>query len=618
MKTTIFDFLWTGLLVFTIPLLTNGQNRKNDSVKPASPVTFVFTESGVNGPNPKHFLSETIDSNLDNFTNYIPWYNLGNTGLPYVPLTFDYNDNTEGFFYGYDFISRFFYSDSSILYYNTRAPITEFYYVTDPQIHQYFRFVHSENIGKKLNFALGFKRIRSVGFYANQSTNENQLSLSINYHNKRYLLLSDAIYNVYNFNQNGGVTQDSNLSNPEYSNRQTMPINLPYAQTTIRESSFHLKQYYFLNYNKGDSLKEHPHLYLSHSLRLATHSNIFQDAASDSTFYAHHSHQDSVNTYDSVHYYEVSNDLSIGSFGNKKNTIQWDVGVKNQIIHFADGRTDSLLTNFIAHAGISNYSSLAHCLFKVDGWDIFTGNQKGDNHADGSFGYRFDSLNLFTLSSSYSYQTPPLIFDLFNGDNSSWINHFSRITTRTFFMNYDNLKWHLYLSVGLIQTSNLVYFGYDTLPAQYPHRVNIKELCITKEFRLGKWHWNAIELFQAVSDSLPIRLPEFVLENSVFYENQLFHRHLLLRIGVDIFYSSSYYSDAYMPEFDQYFLQHYEKTGNYTYFNPFFSFRIKTFRMFVKYENVGAGILPGNYLYAPHYPVTDREIRFGVLWDFWN
>jgi hypothetical protein len=52
---------------------------------------------------------------------------------------------------------------------------------------------------------------------------------------------------------------------------------------------------------------------------------------------------------------------------------------------------------------------------------------------------------------------------------------------------------------------------------------------------------------------------------------------------------------------------------------PFVSFRIKTFRMFVKLENSTAGIgSPNNYFYALRYPMPDRTLRFGINWDFWN
>ena len=189
-----------------------------------------------------------------------------------------------GFFYGQDYVSDNFYADSSVRYFDTRAPYVQFYYVSDPQIHQFFQFTYAQNIGKNLDISLGFKRIRSEGNYLNQSTNMNQLTLDANYHTKHYLAFADIIYTVHKFQQNGGI--DSALNNPNYSDRQTMPIGLNYATSEIFEQSIHLQQYYFLGFKHTDSLKENPLFYISHSFKIAGHSNVFTDNnIDDSAFF---------------------------------------------------------------------------------------------------------------------------------------------------------------------------------------------------------------------------------------------------------------------------------------------------------------------------------------------
>jgi hypothetical protein len=141
---------------------------------------------------------------------------------------------------------------------------------------------------------------------------------------------------------------------------------------------------------------------------------------------------------------------------------------------------------------------------------------------------------------------------------------------------------------------------------------------ITKDFNVYKFHWTTSEKLQYVADSVPLRLPRLVTENSVFFETYLFHHALFMRLGADFYYNTSYFGYAYMPITDQYYLENSTKLGNYLYVDPFISFRIKTFRMFIKLENSTAGLAPENYYYALHYPMPDRTLRFGIAWDFWN
>ena len=199
-----------------------------------------------------------------------------------------------------------------------------------------------------------------------------------------------------------------------------------------------------------------------------------------------------------------------------------------------------------------------------------------------------------------------------------WENHFNRVNTSIFSLIYQDLKWRFSLILQATQIKNYVYFDPEALPEQFAQSIPVLSARLVKDFTVGKWHLNTNDVVQYVPDSLPLRLPFIVLENSVFYENYFFHKALLLRIGVDVYYNTSYYGYGYIPITGQYYLENQEKLGNYPYIDPFVSFRIKQFRMFVRLENGGSGIVGNNYLYAVNYPMPDRVLRFGISWDFWN
>lgn len=605
-----------------------------------SVVTYAFTESmfapnnlwAQNGWQTMH----PTDTTLNNFEIYNTHYNLGNTGLPYVPVLFNPDLQPMGFYYGEDYIRYNFYSDSSLRYFITRAPYTQFYYVSDPQIHQYFRFTHAQNFGKHLDVAIGFKRIRSEGNYLNQGTNLNQLTFDVNYHTKHYVLFANILYDVNKFQQNGGLASDTELASSDYSNRQTAPIRLNYANTYMYEQSFHVQQYYFLDYKPDDSLHLKPLFYISHSLRIAGHSNVFYDNnTADSAFYQFRFY--SPLTYDSLRYNEFTNDLSVGSGRGWTGFLRWDAGIKDQRIHFRDfvgnnpqtdylGNlsftkqqfTDTVMYNLIAHGHICSSLNNGKILMDVSGQYIFAGTQQGDEQALAQIGYKIDSSQFLKLSGSYSYQAPPFIYQLYEGNDFDWSHPIANTTTSNISFNYYNKKWKLGITLQATRIANMVYFDTTAIPRQYQPAFNVYCAGITKDFRVYKFHWTTSEKLQYVADSIPLKLPRLVTENSVFFETMLFHRALLMRLGADFYYNTAYTGYAYMPITDQYYLENSTKFGNYLYVDPFVSFRLKTFRIFIKMENVTEGFVPYNYYYALHYPMPDRTLRFGIAWDFWN
>lgn len=617
---------------------------KGDTAKgKKSAVTYSFTQSmfapgNIWAQNGWQTI-QTTDTTLNNFEIYNTHYNLGNTGLPYVPVFFNADLQPVGFYYGQDYIRYNFYSDSSVRYYNTRAPYTQFYYVSDPQIHQYFRFTHAQNFGKHLDVSIGFKRIRSEGNYLNQSTNLNQLSADINYHTKHYLLFADILYDVSWFDQNGGIASDTELASSDFSNRQTAPVNLNYARTSIYEQSFHLQQYYFFGFKPVDSSREKPRFYLSHAFRIAGHSNVFMDNnPADSLFYQAQSipMRYAPLTYDSTRYTEIDNDLSIGSGQGWNNFLRWAVGLKDQWVYFRnyvelyqniDGIeepyytynfTDTIFNNVIAHARIYNAYDSGRIIFDASGQYIAAGNQQGNKQGLVQLGVKIDSLRFIKLSAAYSYQDVPFIYDLYEGNNLYWLNPLANTTTIQMGLTYYDKKWKLGITLQAAQISGLAYFNYEAMPQQYQPAFNVYTAGITKDFKLYKFHWVTFEKLQYVADSVPLRLPRLVTENSVFFETPLFHHALDMRLGADLYYNTSYYGYAYMPVTDQYYLENSTQFGNYLYVDPFVSFHLKTFRIFVKLENSTEGLTAYNYYYALHYPMPDRTLRFGIAWDFWN
>ena len=262
-----------------------------------------------------------------------------------------------------------------------------------------------------------------------------------------------------------------------------------------------------------------------------------------------------------------------------------------------------------------------HVLFDAYWADVLSGSQQGDMQASARLGLRIDSLRLLKFSASYSHQSPAFICDVYDGNSLEWINHFNKVITTDASVTYADAKWHLNLGAEVTNVQNMTYFNSASLAAQTDTMVTVFKAFIEKNFTLGKVvHLNTREIYQQTTANSPVHIPTWITENSLYYENYLFKHHMLFKIGVDVYWNPKYYVYAYQPETDQYYVQNQVKLGNYVYFDPFISFRIKTFRMFFKMENVTSDLIQNNafYGYALHYPMPDRVLRFGINWDFWN
>ncbi len=561
-----------------------------------------------------------IDTGLDNFEVYTDQYTLGNTGSPVVPLIFQGQPDPLGFFYGNQYLGTSFCNDSSIKYYNSRAPYLGFLYVSDPKIQEFFDMWYTQNIGRKLNVSFGFRRIRDEGFYTNQGTNLNQVTLTGNYHSRHYVAFANFIYDVFELHQNGGIAADSDFFNPNYSNRQAMPVNLNSAIYMMRQMSFHLKQYFLFGYRRTDSAEKKPRFYLSHSITLSRQSIAYSDPGPlDSLFYHNPYFNSGLLTYDSLHISQIINDVSIGSMNPASPFLHWQAGITNQWAHIIiPGHVDSIFSLNIVHACLYDTGKY---LYRVQGSGIAEGRSlTGDYQGSAQIGFAPDSLHTLWLKGSNSSEHPAFIYNEYYGNNFQWQNNFNKTGMSSLALIYNDAKWKLNFMIQATDISNMTYFGSNQMPAQYSKPVQVLAAQFGKVFSVGKWGWKTVEIYQYVPDSAPLHVPQFVSVNSIYYQNYLFHRHLLMRMGVDVYFNTAFYADGYMPVYNQYYLQNETKIGNYACIDPFVSFRIKTFRLFLKFENAGAGLLQPNlfYGYADNYPINDMVMRFGLSWDFWN
>jgi hypothetical protein len=104
-----------------------------------------------------------------------------------------------------------------------------------------------------------------------------------------------------------------------------------------------------------------------------------------------------------------------------------------------------------------------------------------------------------------------------------------------------------------------------------------------------------------------------------------FFKNLNLSTGLEVRYHTPYKADNYSPVLGQFFYQDSITINNVPEISAFMHFRIRTFKGYIRAENLnslrynGGGLnFTRNNLAAPGYPYPGLVIRFGIYWSFVN
>jgi hypothetical protein len=589
-----------------------------------------------------------LENSLYDFSKYIPKNNLGNNGLPFTDLIYPLsNIDYLGFNYSKNNYKSYFFSPQNLKFYNTRTPFTDLFYVIGSKREQVFRVAFSYNVKKNWNLTANFNRTRSEGFYSRQNTNDNYIALSSNYksENNRYYLLTSVIFNSAKNAENGGIVSDTFLTS-DIKDKKVIAINLSSAKRTNTNRIVCLKHYFNLGDKLQDSLKS---IAPKSRILLTTlyEDNIltYEDDKPWSGYYKK-IYFDSTRTFDSICNRKIENELSWKRVNSNNHNSLGDVigvgfNIKHQLIKIeqreffkvpdvnisipmglvntTQQKIDTTLNNIIMGAELFNTYSNNQFWWNVSGKYGLSGYNKEDHYL-GFIAKKItkDSAFQFGLKLEDKLQAPDFIYNHYLSNHFVWENNFDKMresrATFQFFMN----RYKLIFNASYSNYSNVLYFNDSALARQTKGSTPVASFFLKKDFILYNWHLNNTINYQYVSNSSVIRLPEFVLNHSLYYESDVFKHAMRLQIGASVFYTSAYYANAYMPATAQFYLQDKKKYGNYPFIDFFICAKIRTARIFFKIDHLNSGLMGYNYMIVPNYPINDRAFKFGVSWMFFD
>ena len=614
---------------------TLGTGARTDTVKARRDSTLVFYFFN-NFDQFGKLNVKVIDTATENSHKYDPAgrnyklrATLGNTGsatVSLIPYPFARN---AGFDYGIHTFDPWLFQNDSVKYYKVLKTFTDIKYVQGAKKELFLNATFSRNIIKSFNLGFDFRVLSSTGAYQRQKNNIVNFVLTAQYFtpDRRYAVIANLILNRVKNQENGGIAYDSLFTEDIESNRFVIPVNLLNAQNRVKESGVYVKNYFTLSSEGGprqDTTKAPRRKYnlgrVIYSFQYNRQIHNYLDGQPLSGFYENVFY-DSTSTQDSITVQKLVNELAwtnpVMNAKKQFKTLQMDFRIRHQYIEVTDLESKSYINQWIPSAAIAFQPYYGLRLEASAAYVM------GD-YNDGDFSLRADlgivpgkkggNSGTFHIAGIYALQEPSWFYHRYNGNHFRWNNSFDKQGVITAGAFYD---WK-YLNAGasLSRINRLAYLDTAAMPAQIDNEAGYFIAWLRGNLPLWRFSFAGQFAYQNVSGTDALQVPAFTGNLTVFYSQPLFKGAATLEPGLNFFYNTAYYGNAYMPDTRSFYLQDDQKTGNYLYMDVFLNVRIQRARLFVMYSHFNAGWMGRDYYMVPHYPMPDGAFRFGVTWRF--
>lgn len=596
-----------------------------------------------------------IDSSIRDINDRLPlpahYINLGNYGTAAKSLLFRPNlkAGPDAGFHSLD-IYRFTIEETR--FYQTTRPYSELGYLLGSKNEQIVNLLHTQNIKPDFNMAFQYRFINSPGDFRNQNANHSSFRINGVYqsNNKRYTAYGIFIGNKLRSSENGGITDEAELTKGGLNDPFSIATRLggatqltrDFFNTTVRtgnlynETTFLLRQQY--DFGQKDSIVRdsnvirlfYPRIRFQHTLKYSKQSFQFQDYAADTAnsgnylkYFNYRITNDTVFFRDQ--WKDLVNDFSIISFPEKNNLNQFlKAGIALQNLQVVFNNKSTNYYNVFLSGEYRNRTRNQKWDLEAKGQLYLTGFNAADYEAQVSL-KRFLGKKLGSLEVGFQNvnRTPSFIY---SGRTSFPVKPVSNLNSENIsriFGRLDNPELHFSLYGEYYLVSNYTYFDSFFTAKQEGTLFNLLHIGAEKRFSLSRrWNLYTEVHLQQTAGNPPLNVPVVYTRNRIAYEANLY-KNLFLATGLEFRYYTPYKADNYSPFTGQFFVQEGYTVSNRPDINAFFNFRIKSFKAFVRAENLNtintsSGEFNIHNFNAQHYPSPGFRFRLGIWWTFVN
>jgi len=597
-----------------------------------------------------------LDSSVNDFSRrwYLPWTHvfLGNTGSASRSLLFQPNLQA-GWDHGMHAYDAYIQKIPEVKFYNTTRPYTQLVYVLGSKAEQNITVFHTQNIRYNWNFAFKYNLINAPGVFRNQLNNHNNYLFNSWYISpkKRYTAFFILSASKLAASENGGISSNRFLDSlPAFGNRLNIPTNLGGGAVGIQAlfgntvntgnrynvTNWLLRQHY--DVGKKDSIITDsnvmylffPRLRFQHTLQYNRYQFEYNDVKVDTAGYRKlYGLTDLPSKFGIKDFWQIlDNELALYSFPDIKNQQQYlkvAAGYQNLRADFGVNTTN--FNNLYLKGEYRNRTKNKKWDMELAGTFFSAGEYAGDYQVSASLQRLIgNKLGFLTLSFTNVNRTPSFVHnDLSNFKRLNIGNtDFNKENTTVAGVQYDLPQKQLSLGAKYFLAGNYIYFKSISQAEQEGTLFNVLQLSAQKKFRLSKrWNWYAEAFAQQATPNAPVNLPLLFTRNRLAYEGKMF-KNLNLSTGLELRYHTPFKADGYSPVLGQFYLQNDTTISNLPDIAAFLHFRIRSFYMFIRAENLNSmQVSPSfgffnNNLVTPSQPMPGFFIRFGIFWGFVN
>ncbi len=518
---------------------------------------------------------------------------------------------------------------NDINYYHVATPFTELMYRSAFVQGQLLDALFSVNTSPRFNFTIARKGLRSLGNYQHFLSSSSNFRFSTNYNsrNSKYFLKTHYVNQNLFSEENGGIREDdiSNFEsgNTEFIDRSVFDPQFENADNTLHGKRFYLNQNYLIK-NSLDSL----------NTRKWSVGNII---TLEDKYYQFK--QSTPNEYfgESTGFNQINDKVSFDTFLVNFNTSfsSSKLGMTTFFMNYRD--VNYSYENLVDIDNNYNYESIIdenfslglNYLFKKENYildfqfeSMLTGDVEGSLIEAGLL-LNINSDSNIKFSFINSDNSPDYNYIVNNSSylNYNWNNLFKNINTTKYILNFSSDKLFKF-NFEFNNILNHTYFVKDVsgivLPVQEFNNLGVFKMNISKKISFNKFAIDNRVQFQKTRDeSLGIiNIPELILRNTLYYQDELFKKALFLQTGLTFNYFSEFYMNSYDPLLSEFYVQNNKLIGNFPRIDFFVNAKIQQTRIFLKAEHINSSFTGYNYYSAPNYPYRDFSIRFGLVWNF--
>lgn len=247
------------------------------------------------------------------------------------------------------------------------------------------------------------------------------------------------------------------------------------------------------------------------------------------------------------------------------------------------------------------------------------GDAVGEVKVDGRIntGFRlFGDTAQVNAVGSFTNLSAPWLMKNYLSNHFVWQNDFGK--TRSFRIGGEVLvgRTGTFISAGVENVQNLIYFNSDALPVQEGGSVQIVSATLRQNLKFGPVHWDNEFTFQTSSKQNVVPLPKFVAYSNLY---AMFHiATLKCQFGVSCDYFTKYRSLGFQPATMAFYNANDGEVGNYPFINVYLNCKLSKTRFFIMVSHVNQGLTGTNYFSMSHYPMNPRRFQLGLSIDFAN